>query len=408
MDCPVCQGSNREGRRFCADCGAPLVLACSECGFANEPGERFCGGCGASVASSPVVVEPEGERKQVTVLFADLVGFTAMSESLDPETVGEIMGGCFGRLTREVERHAGKVNAFTGDGIMALFGAPIASEGHAVSAVHAALGIQEAMQEYDAMVRERWGVPLRMRIGLNTGLVIAGQIGDALRTDYTALGDTVNVAARLEAAAPSGAIWAGETTYRAAASVFTWRAVAPVVVKGKAEPVPVYEVLGSGPAQSRFDSVAQRGLTRFVGRESELDELVAAWHRARGGRGQVVSVVGEAGLGKSRLLHEFKQVLATEGAALVEGSCFAYGEATSYLPLLEITKALLGLDPAAGPAEARALTEAHLYSRSLDTAALPYLGQLLGLPGGDDALGPAGGGRRSPAHGRRDQEPDRR
>jgi class 3 adenylate cyclase len=190
-----------------------LTLECPACGFGNEAEERFCGGCGAHLGESALSPH-EGERKQVTVLFADVVGFTALSERRDPETVHEIMDGCFALLTREIERYGGSVNAFTGDGVMALFGAPLAQEDHAIRALHAALHIQEALGSYGDTVRQRWGVPFLMRIGVNSGLVVAGGIGDHHPVEYTALGDTINLAARLEQAAPPGRVLAGESTGR--------------------------------------------------------------------------------------------------------------------------------------------------------------------------------------------------
>jgi class 3 adenylate cyclase len=234
--CPHCGTENRERRRFCAECGASLPLACSACGFSNEAGEKFCGGCGASLLPAPTGVAGfatlatpqsytprhlpekiltsrsalEGERKQVTVLFADVVGFSTLSERVDPEAVHTIMDGCFELLTRAVHRYEGTINQFTGDGIMALFGAPITHEDHAIRALQAALAIQTDVTGYGDAVQRRFGLPFQMRIGVNTGTVVVGRIGDNLRMDYTAQGDTTNLAARLQQMAPPGAIW-GET-----------------------------------------------------------------------------------------------------------------------------------------------------------------------------------------------------
>jgi class 3 adenylate cyclase/tetratricopeptide (TPR) repeat protein len=272
------------------------------------------------------------------VLFADVVGFTRLSERSDPETVREIMDGCFDVLSREIERYGGTVNTFTGDGLMALFGAPVAHEDHAARAVHAAWAIQQAMAGYADVVLRRWEAPFQLRLGLHTGLVVIGAVGD-FAMEFTAMGDTVNLAARLQAAAPPGGIWVSEATSLAVGAGFAWRAVGPLALKGKSEPVDAYEVTGLGVATARFEVLAQRGLTRFVGRDAELDRLLAAWKRARDGAGQVVSVVGEAGLGKSRLLYEFKTHLAASGASLCEGSCFAYGDITPYLPFLDVIRA---------------------------------------------------------------------
>src|SRR2546421_7059443 len=227
MECLRCQAPNRDGRRFCAECGAPLAAACPMCGFANEAAERFCGGCGEPLRESGEVrvaqQSGQGERRQITVLFADVVGFTPLSERLDPEIVHEIMDGCFALLAREVGRYGGRVNAFTGDGVMALFGAPLADEDHAVRALHAALAIQEALPAYGDEVQRRFGVEFRMRVGVNTGLVLAGGMGDGESVEYTALGDTINLAARLESAARPGGVLAGESTRRAAGEAVRWQ-----------------------------------------------------------------------------------------------------------------------------------------------------------------------------------------
>ena len=254
----------------------------------------------------------QGERKQVTVLFADVAGFSALSERLDPEDIHTVMDGCFELLTQQVHRYEGTINQFTGDGIMALFGAPITHEDHAVRALHAALDIQAAMRDYGEAVQRQWGVPFHMRLGLNTGLVVVGRIGDDLRMDYTAQGDTVNLAARMQQMAGPGAIWVAEATYRVAGEAFEWQALGLMTVKGRTVPGATYELRGRLAGRSRFDTVVRRGLTQFTGRDPELEQLLGAWAQAQQGYGQVVSVVGEAGLGKSRLVYEFKQRLAQE------------------------------------------------------------------------------------------------
>jgi class 3 adenylate cyclase len=232
MQCPRCHAENRGGRRFCGECGQSLALSCPVCGFLNQGNEKFCGGCGAATAPNAAAAPPsrspesytpkhlaeriltsraalEGERKQVTVLFADVVGFSGLSERLDPEAVHTIMDGCFELLARAIHRYEGTINQFTGDGVMALFGAPIAHEDHAVRALEAACRIQEELVRYAHTVQSRWAVLFQMRIGINTGLVVVGKIGDNLRMDYTAQGDTTNIAARLQQMAPPGATWVG-------------------------------------------------------------------------------------------------------------------------------------------------------------------------------------------------------
>jgi class 3 adenylate cyclase/tetratricopeptide (TPR) repeat protein len=321
-----------------------------------------------------------GERKQVTVLFADVAGFSTLAERLEPEDVHTLMDGCFDILTQQVHAYEGTINQFTGDGIMALFGAPIAHEDHAVRALHAALGIQAAMQAYSHTVQQRWGMPFQMRLGLNTGTVVVGRIGDDLRMDYTAQGDTVNLAARMQQMAPPGAIWVAEATYRAAGATFEWQVLAPMTVKGKATPVAVYALRRGREVRSRFEAVVRRGLTQFTGRDSELERLLAAWRQAQQGQGQVVSVIGEAGLGKSRLVYEFKERLASEGAPYVEGTCFTYGDTISYLPFLGMVRALCGVAESDAESVATLQINTHLATLELEPSAVaPYLHNLLSL-----------------------------
>jgi class 3 adenylate cyclase len=238
-------------------------VKCPACGFGNEADERFCGGCGAAIEgeAGPSATPPaaDRERRQVTVLFADVVGFTPLSERLDPEIVHEMMDGCLALLAREVERYGGRINAFTGDGVMALFGAPLAEEDHAIRAVHAALAIQEHLPRYSDDVQRRFGAEFRMRIGVNSGLVLAGGMGEGTSVEYTALGDTINLAARLESAATPGSVLAGESTYRAGGEAFSWQPVGPLTLKGKSEPVVAYEPIAASAGRSRFEALAQRG-----------------------------------------------------------------------------------------------------------------------------------------------------
>jgi class 3 adenylate cyclase/tetratricopeptide (TPR) repeat protein len=320
----------------------------------------------------------EGERKQVTVLFADVAGFTALSERLDPEAVHTLMDGCFAILSEQVHHYEGTINQFTGDGIMALFGAPIAHEDHAVRAAHAALGIQEALVEYGAAVERQWDVPFRMRIGLNTGPVVVGRIGDDLRMDYTAQGDTVNLAARLQQLAEPGTIGVADTTHRIGEEVFEWADIGPHEVHGKRAPVPVYQLTGRGAAQGGFDVQVRRGLTPLVGRDEELGVLTEGWASAKASAGRVVSVVGEAGLGKSRLLHEFKRHLGDEEARFVEGTCFTYGHSTPYLPFLEVARNLCGIADGADEETGKRAIVDTINRLDLDEEAVaPYLHNLL-------------------------------
>ena len=271
----------------------------------------------------------EGERKQVTVLFCDLAGSTVLAERLGPETMHALLERFFELALAEIHRYGGTVNQFLGDGFMALFGAPVAREDHARRAVLAALDIQRGMREFAASS----GTTLAVRMGINTGLVVVGAIGDHLRMDYTAVGDTTNVAGRLEQLADPGSILVGETTARLAQGYVRLEPVGPLPVRGRAEPVTAYRVLGLGTRRARLDPSAGPALTALVGREGELKHLEELLARAEAGRGQVVGVVGEPGVGKSRLLREFRRRLGGRGVTWLEGDCAPYGEAIKPSPI---------------------------------------------------------------------------
>ena len=408
--CTNCGQDNLETANSCGFCGTTLSRACAKCGHTNPAASRFCNECGSSLQppadqalrrrfSSPESYTPahlaekilisraalEGERKQVTVLFADVVGFSTLSERLDPEGVHSIMDGCFEVLTRVVHRYEGTINQFTGDGVMALFGAPITHEDHAARALEAAYRIQEDLREYAQVVLSRWGVSFQMRIGINTGLVVVGRIGDNLRMDYTAQGDTTNIAARLQQMAPPAAIWVGEATHRIAAGAFEWGPSRMLSIRGRDTPVQVHELVGRRMAKNRFDLKAQRGLTRFVGRHAEFEQLLSVWQQAWEGHGRVVSIVGEAGLGKSRLIHEFKEHLAQTDASYLEGSCFAYGDSISYLPFVEIVRAYFELDSVRSEAQAKQQVARRLIDLGVNRQVIePYLHNLLAYPVEDE------------------------
>ena len=332
MTCSGCGQANPAAAQFCGGCGARLAAVCPACQASNPPGNRFCHQCGGALGSRPAAVDQspsprsytpkhlaekiltsagalKGERKQVTVLFVDVSGFTSLSERLDPEEVHRLMSRAFDLMLAEVHRYEGTVNQFLGDGIMALFGAPIAHEDHARRAVHAALGIARALDAYQAELRPR-GISFHARQGLNTGLVVVGSIGSDLRMDYTAVGDTTNVAARLQQVGEPGRVTISEATHRLVHGYFETRPLGALQLKGKAESIAAWEVVAAREARTRLDVEADRGLTPFVGRERELRVLVEAFERARGGHGQVAFLVGEAGIGKSRLLLELRRRIA--------------------------------------------------------------------------------------------------
>jgi len=269
----------------------------------------------------------EGERKQVTVLFVDLKGSMELLADRDPEEARQLLDPVLERMMAAVHRYEGTVNQVLGDGIMALFGAPIAHEDHAVRACYAALAVQEAIRRYNEAVRRTYGITVQIRVGLNSGEVIVRAIGNDLHMDYSAIGQTTHLAARMEQLATPGSILLAAETLRLAEGFIQVNALGPVPVKGLTEPVEVFELVGVTSVRRRLQATAVRGLTRFVGREIELAALTQALERARGGHGQVVALVGEAGVGKSRLVYECLQSHRTQGWLVLEAASVSYGNA---------------------------------------------------------------------------------
>jgi class 3 adenylate cyclase/pimeloyl-ACP methyl ester carboxylesterase len=372
MKCLKCQHENRTEAKFCEECGAPLVRACPHCGSQVAATAKFCPECAHPIGlaqkppadthfTSPETYTPrhlaekiltsrsvlEGERKFVTVLFVDVSGFTAISEKLDPEDVHQLMDRAFEPMLAEVHRYEGTVNQFLGDGLMALFGAPIAHEDHALRAVHAALGIQRALSEYRRQLASERRVNFQVRMGLNTGGVVVGKIGDNLRMDYTAVGDTTNLAARLLALAEPGQVLVSEEIFKAAGSYFVLQPLGEVAVKGKALPVRAYRVEAARAVRSRIEAISDVGLTPLVGRERELALLQDRFAETCEGRGQAVFIFGEAGIGKSRLLAEFRRSAESPaGARWLIGRSVSYGRTISYLPVIDLVRDLLEIDEA--------------------------------------------------------------
>jgi len=367
MRCPGCQLHNREGAKFCKECGTKLERKCPSCGYLFESDALFCDECGYYFAtpkvplrvdySRPESYTPkfladiilntrsavEGERKVVTVLFADVANYTAIAEKRDPEEVHQIMDGCFKILMDGIHRFEGTVNQFTGDGIMAIFGAPIAHENHAQRTCYAALSIQRAIEDYADKLRADCGLEFKMRFGINSGLVMVGAIGNDLRMDYTADGDTTNLASRLQSIAEPGSVLVSENTYRLIKAYFKLKAFGPVTLKGKEEPQNAYLLIDSTSVKTRFEEAVSKGLVRFVGRKNSMATLRSIWNRATDGFGQVLGIMGEPGVGKSRLMLEFKRSLADEDIHFLEGRCLPHGGSIAYLPFLDILKSLFSI-----------------------------------------------------------------
>ena len=380
MTCPQCQHENPPGAKFCLECGARLNLTCATCGVPLPPNAKFCLECGASIVGSrqtgvgssppsltansptPNSLSPraytpkhladkilqsksalEGERKQVTVLFADVKGSMELAEQLDPEEWSRVMQRFFRMLSDGVERFDGFVDKFTGDGIMALFGAPITHEDHAQRACYAALQLQEQLRAQADQLRLQSGLSFSVRIGLNSGEVVVGSIGDDLRMEYTAQGYVVGLASRMEQICEPGRVYLTEHTARLVDGYFELRDLGETRVKGVSRPVRVHELVGVGALRTRFDLSRARGLSKFVGRQTEMQTLEQALADARAGRGQVVGVVGYAGVGKSRLCFEFTTACRARGVRVYEAHGVSHEKSVPLLPILELFRSYFGI-----------------------------------------------------------------
>jgi class 3 adenylate cyclase/tetratricopeptide (TPR) repeat protein len=399
MRCPRCEHENPASLKFCGECGARLASVCPACGGSNASTQKFCGECGALLGSgapaakfaTPDAYTPkhlaekiltskaalEGERKQVTVLFADLKGSMELLADRDPEEARKLLDPVLERMMEAVHRYEGTVNQVMGDGIMALFGAPLAHEDHAVRACYAALRMQESVKKYAEQVRRSHAAVVKIRVGLNSGEVVVRAIGSDLHMDYTAVGQTTHLAARMEQIADPGAIVITPATLALAEGYVEVKSLGPVPVKGLADAVEVYEVTGAGPARTRLQAAAGRGLTRFVGRDAELEQLRRAQQLAGDSHGQVAAIVGEAGVGKSRLVYELTHSHRLHGWLVLESASVSYGKATSYLPVIDLLKGYFKIQDRDDLREIREKMTGKLLT--LDEALKPTLPALLAL-----------------------------
>jgi len=363
MTCSRCSRDNPPAARFCSGCGEPLRTACAACGAENPRAARFCTECGTALAATatrfgpPAAYTPghlagrirgsraavEGERKHVTILFADVKGSMELLADRDPEEARQILDPVLERMMEAVHHYEGTVNQVLGDGIMALFGAPLAHEDHAVRACYAALRMQESIARYARAVAAAHGATVQVRIGLNSGQVVVRSIGNDLTMDYSAVGRSTHLAARMEQLARPGTILITGQTARLAEGYVTVKPLSETQVRGLAEPVTMFELVGASAVRSRWHAAVARGLTRFIGRESETAQLEQALARAKDGRGQVVAVAGEAGVGKSRLVWEFSQGARAAGWHVLETGAVSYGRERPYLPVIGLVRAALGL-----------------------------------------------------------------
>jgi class 3 adenylate cyclase/tetratricopeptide (TPR) repeat protein/ribosomal protein L40E len=415
MVCPKCSTENAASAKFCAECGAKLDPRCPSCGAQNPPDAKFCTQCGTRLgaassqpASQPRASEPdahsgptlserpttdaaalpEGERKTVTALFADIKGSMDLMEDIDPEQARALIDPALRIMIDAVHRYDGYIVQSTGDGIFALFGAPIAHEDHPHRALLAALKMQDDMRRYSARLRESGDSPIEVRIGVNTGEAVVRSIRtDELHTEYTPIGHATSLAARMQALAPTGSIAITENTRRIVEGYFELKPLGPTRVKGLSELINVYQVVGLGPLRTRLQASARRGLSKFVGRDTEMVQLDRALELVRTGHGQIVAAVGEAGVGKSRLFHEFK-IISHSGCVILETFSVSHGKASAYLPLIDLLKNYFEITSDDDERKRREKIggKVLMLDRMLEDT-LPYLFSLLGVAEGIDALG---------------------
>jgi predicted ATPase/class 3 adenylate cyclase len=438
MRCRSCGTELIEGKKFCQACGTPAPAACGRCGATLDPEYRFCPDCGAPAPSADVSAREEsrapgeasadsqaadpdedrfirlarhvpqalaekirraatvsGERKRASVLFCDLVGSTSIAEGLDPEEYRELLEPYLELAFEEVYRFEGVVNQLSGDGLMALFGAPISYEDDSERAVRAALAIQLALSKLNERSR---GVELTARIGIHTGMVVVGTVGNDLKMDYTAIGDTTNLAARLQALATPGSILISDATHRFVRDRFDTRPQGPFEVKGKREPIEAYEVLGLSEELTPMSIAGSEGLTPLVGRDEQLAQLISCYERSRGRLGQVVAVVGSAGSGKSRLVYEFKQSLQNEPLTLFEARCSSLTRGVPYAPFISMLQRYFRIVPGEASAEScRKISERVDELGGYDDDIAPRLCAMLSLASTEGASGEVVEGSAFPA-----------
>ncbi|PYO34178.1 MAG: hypothetical protein DMD86_09060 [Candidatus Rokuibacteriota bacterium] len=400
MQCPRCQTENPPQAKFCLECATPLLRRCVNCGTELPVAAKFCPECALPVAApgttqsrfaAPDSYTPkhlaekiltskaalEGERKQVTVLFADLKGSMELLADRDPEEARKLLDPVLEHMMEAVHRYEGTVNQVMGDGIMALFGAPLAHEDHAVRACYAALYMQDSVKRYaDGVLREH-GVTIRVRVGLNSGDVVVRAIGSDLHMDYTAVGQTTHLAARMEQLADPGSVLVAPDTLALAEGFVRVTSLGPLSVKGLSALVEVYELIGVSAIRSRLQAAATRGLSRFVGRHTELAILHQALEKAQASHGQVVAVIGEPGVGKSRLVSEFAYSFREDGTLVLEAAAVPYGQAMAYLPLIGLLRAYFQLNDLDDAVTIRTKISGRL--TGLDESLVPALPAFLSL-----------------------------
>jgi class 3 adenylate cyclase len=366
--CPRCGTANSRGQKFCGECASPLPLVCPACGSPVAAGQKFCGECAAPLPPGPPAADarqppsvPGEERRLVTALFCDLAGFTPLSESLDPEEVRDIQAAYFSAMSAQIERFGGMVEKYAGDAVLVLFGVPVAHEDDPERAVLCALGMQQAMKQVAEDIQRRYQVDLAVRVGVNTGDVVSGSWDASGQQQAAVTGDAINTAARMQAAAEPGGVLVGAETMRMARRRIRFGEERALILKGKAEPVPAYAALGLREQLSERweagESAPDVYATPLVGRDDELAMILGAWARARAGEGQVLSVIGEPGIGKSRVVAE--AIVRINGGGrephrVLQGRCLSYGQSVSLWLVADFLRSLCSLAEDARPEAVRA------------------------------------------------------
>src|SRR6266481_274631 len=419
MLCPQCQRENLPESIFCDRCGVRLETVCSHCGEPNRPESRFCRICGQTInqtatvapARVPGLPSPdsyvprhlaekilasrqslEGERKQVTVLFADIRGSTNVVEGLDPEEAQKLIDPVLQVMMDAVHRYEGTVNQVLGDGIMALFGAPLAHEDHSLRACYAALAMQEEMRRYRRKLGQSEEAGIQIGVGVNSGEVVVRSIDNDLNIDYSALGHTTHLAARMQELAGAGAILMTAATLREVEGFVQIKSTGAVQVKGVSRPVEAFEIVAATTARTRVQASAARGLTPLVGRQTEIEVFSKLVEQAASGKGQILSMVGEPGMGKSRLVHEFTRHQLRAGWLVLEGASVSYGKATPYFPLIEMLRHYFQIVDGEGIENIRDQVVMHIFE--LDNMlkdAIPPILSLLGALSDEKITLPADG-----------------
>ena len=415
MRCPQCEFENPEGMKFCGECGTKLERTCPKCNFINPPKFKFCGECGQNLnffsrpthkklslddkldkikrylpkgLTEKILSQKdriEGERKQVTVMFCDMKGFTPFVEDLGPEEAYAIMDQVYEALIHKVHDYEGTVNEMTGDGIMALFGAPVALEDAPQRAIRSSLSIHREMAKFsDTLKQEKKDLPsIKMRIGIHIGPVVMGTLGNDLRVEFKVVGETVNLASRLEGLAEPGTTYVSDDLFKLTEGFFRFEAFGKKIIKGKEKPVNVYRVITPITRRTRFDVSAERGLTPFVGRRKELELLLDGFERSKEGRGQAVSIISEAGIGKSRLLYEFRKSVVNENITFLEGRCLSYSKNIAYHSIVDVLRATFDIEDNDPDQVIENKISKYLQFFKIDVASsLPYLMELLSVKKG--------------------------